>query len=198
MNPLSLRRTISAMLIFRLGLAIAEPYCKPIAGSPDWPAQSEWQAFNESISGRLIAPVPPGVVCQPLSPLYNNDSCQLLYSQWSNSTFHAQNPFTSDYNDDTCLPSALAPCSAAGYPAYVVNATNAKHVQEGVKFAHKTGVRLIVKGTGHDWPGRFESFLEDLANLALNPLLDPLVETLSRYTRTIFAESKSTMRTSVP
>lgn len=198
MNPLSLRRTVSAMLIFRLGLAIAEPYCKPIAGSPDWPAQSEWQALNESISGRLIAPVPPGVVCQPLSPLYNNDSCQLLYSQWSNSTFHAQNPFTSDYNDDTCLPSALAPCSAAGYPAYVVNATNAKHVQEGVKFAHKTGVRLIVKGTGHDWPGRFESFLEDLANLALTPLLDPLVETLSRYTRTIFAESKSTMRTSVP
>jgi hypothetical protein len=154
MNFPSFKGALFVMLIFRLGLAVAEPYCKPIPGSPDWPSPSDWQALNNSISGRLIAPVPPGVVCQPLNPLFNNDSCQVLFSQWSNSTFHAQNPFTSDYNDDTCLPSALAPCSAAGYPAYVVNATNAKHVQEGVKFAFETGVRLIVKGTGHDFPGR--------------------------------------------
>jgi len=78
----------------------------------------------------------------------------LLRTQWANSSFKADNPFLADYNDDTCLPDPRAPCSAAGYPVYVVNATSVADVQAGVRFAKKTGVRLIVKGTGHDFPGR--------------------------------------------
>ncbi|KAK4495007.1 hypothetical protein PRZ48_013334 [Zasmidium cellare] len=58
------------------------------------------------------------------------------------------------YNDETCLPTAKTPCSTAGYPAYVIEAETATDVQAGVRFARDTGVRLIVKGTGHDVSGR--------------------------------------------
>lgn len=131
-----------------------QPSCKPNPGSSGWPVVSDWQALNQTISGRLIAPVPPGLACQTNSSLYNTAACSNVYQQWGNSSWHAMDPFTADYNDDACLPSDQAPCSAAAYPAYVVNATNAGHVQAAVAFARNTGIRLIVKGTGHDISGR--------------------------------------------
>ncbi|EXJ78850.1 hypothetical protein A1O1_09252 [Capronia coronata CBS 617.96] len=129
-------------------------FCKPVPGSLDWPSVSDWQALNKSVAGRLLTPVPPGLVCQTNSSSHNIDACVGVLSQWTNSSWHAQDPFTADYNDESCLPDARAPCSAEGYPAYVVNATNVSHVQVAVKFAKRTGVRLIVKGTGHDFLGR--------------------------------------------
>jgi FAD/FMN-containing dehydrogenase len=59
-----------------------------------------------------------------------------------------------NWNNDTCLPYPTDPCSDEGYPIYVVNATNAEDVKRGVDFAREKNVRLIVKGTGHDYLGR--------------------------------------------
>ena len=128
--------------------------CKVDPASPYWPWIAEWQALDRSVSGNLIRPVPLGAVCHLNRPEYNNKSCTLLQRQWSKSSFIASDPAAVDYNDDTCLPSPLASCSACGYPAYVIAARNASDIRKGVKFAHRTGVRLIVKGTGHDAPGR--------------------------------------------
>lgn len=133
----------------------ATQYCKPVPGGAKWPSVADWGALNKTVEGRLIAAVPPGVVCQPTSPLFNNESCtDLVTTKWGLSDFHAQNPVSVDYNDETCLPDARAPCSGNGYPEYVVNATKGSDVQAAVKFAERTGVRLIVKATGHDFPGR--------------------------------------------
>ena len=129
--------------------------CKVIPSSPDWPSTADWNALNQSVSGRLIAPVPPGAVCHTERPEFNNQSCSLLKQDWANASFHLLNPVSVNYNDDTCLPSAEAPCSANGYPAYVIAAANEEDIQQGVRFAHRTGVRLIVKATGHDIPGRY-------------------------------------------
>ncbi|KAL9033660.1 MAG: hypothetical protein Q9214_007407, partial [Letrouitia sp. 1 TL-2023] len=128
--------------------------CKVTPSSLKWPSKSDWKALNQSVSGRLIAPVPPGAVCHPTRPEFNPQSCTVLSQQWSTESFHALNPVSVDYNDDTCPPNAALPCSSDGYPAYVIAATNVNDVQQGVKFAARTGVRLIVKGTGHDVPGR--------------------------------------------
>ncbi|KAH8697804.1 hypothetical protein BGW36DRAFT_397449 [Talaromyces proteolyticus] len=129
-------------------------HCKPLPSSPDWPSLDQWHALNQSVSGRLHAPVPAGSVCHPGQPGFSNTSCTTVQTQWSNSTWHAGDPWSVDYNDDTCLPDPSAPCSSAGYPAYVVEAVGASDVQAAVKFAKRTGVRLVVKGTGHDFPGR--------------------------------------------
>lgn len=128
--------------------------CKPLPGEANWPGATAWEALNSSVSGRLLATIPPGSVCHPELVQYDFSACAVLPSQWTNGTFVALNPVTSDYNDVTCLPAPNTTCSAAGYPTYVIQASCPRDVQAGVEFARDTGVRLIVKGTGHDYPGR--------------------------------------------
>ncbi|KIW33495.1 uncharacterized protein PV07_00341 [Cladophialophora immunda] len=153
-SKISLTSVCCFLLLGGTTQAAPQQYCKPVVGSPGWPSASDWHALNNSVSGRLIAPVPPGLVCQTNSSVYNAQACGQVLAQWSNSSFHAEDPFTTDYNDDSCLPDPRAPCSTALLPAYVVNATNTADVQAACRFAYKTGVRLIVKGTGHDFLGR--------------------------------------------
>ena len=128
--------------------------CKVTPDSPDWPTDEQWQALNASVSGRLVRPSPPGAVCHPDLPQYDSAACSALATQWTSSSWHLTQPATVNYNDDACRPTAGTPCSSAAYPAYVIAATSASDVQAGVKFAAETGVRLIVRATGHDQPGR--------------------------------------------
>ena len=129
-------------------------HCKATAGSSNWPTTAQWQSLNASVSGHLSQPIPPGAPCHSDFPQYNTDACTAVYNEWINPSFYVNNPVAVDYNDDTCLPASTAPCSASGYPAYVVTAMSASDVQATVKFAASTGVRLIVKATGHDFLGR--------------------------------------------
>lgn len=41
-----------------------------------------------------------------------------------------------------------------GYPVYVLNATNVAQIQIAVNFARNTGIRFVVKNTGHDFMGK--------------------------------------------
>lgn len=152
--PFRLRHLWPYLLSAQQPLSQLPHGCKSIPTSPDWPDAAAWQALNRLISGRLIAPTPPAAVCHTPWPQYNKSDCLAIATQWTNSSFHALNPVSSDYNDETCLPDPNSLCSAAGYPVYVVVAINAQDVQAAVKFARDKGVRLVVKGTGHDFPGR--------------------------------------------
>ena len=129
-------------------------HCKPLPGDADWPSGSAWQALNSSVSGRLFKPIPLAAVCHPSWSEYNNASCSTVSEAWTSTYFHGLDPVSVDYNDDTCLPNANAPCSSKGYPSYAIEAANVNDIQEGVKFAKRTGVRLVVKATGHDFLGR--------------------------------------------
>ena len=132
--------------------------CKPIPGDSNWPSRLEWRNLDFSLQGRLISPPPPGAVCHPTQATFNPIACPVVAAQWQLNSFHISNPISNNlnnWNNDSCLPVPAYPCSGDGYPRYVINATSVKDVQEGVKFAKKTGVRLIVKGTGHDYLGRY-------------------------------------------
>lgn len=129
--------------------------CKPKYGSPNWPSAPAWQQLNESVSGRLVAATPPGAVCHPSMIEYNNASCSFVQDQWTNTSFHTLNLVSTDYNDVACLPRSDAPCNIDSYPRFVVPAETVQDVQSAVSFARETRVRLVVKGTGHDAPGRY-------------------------------------------
>lgn len=149
---------LAAVSVFALsspGTPLDSPCCKPTYNSPGWPSTHVWHRLNESVSGRLVNPMPPGAVCHNSFAEYDSVTCNLVASQWSNTTFHALNLVSADYNDVACLPNSSYPCSVEKYPRFVVAALNAQDVQHAVSFARETGVRLIVKGTGHDVPGRY-------------------------------------------
>jgi hypothetical protein len=148
---------LAATLVTALSSAGPQPessWCKPTLDSPGWPLLNVWQQLNGSVSGRLIAPIPPGAVCHVSFAEYANATCDLVAGQWSNTSFHALNLVSTDYNDVACLPDSKCPCSVDRYPRFVVPAINAQDVQHAVSFARETGVWLVVKGTGHDVPGR--------------------------------------------
>jgi FAD binding domain len=135
----------------------SHPYCKSIPGSHGWPSTTSWARLNSSLSGRLIAPSPPGAVCHPGQPTYDPSLCPVIAEDWTTSAWQSANPvgtICNNFNNDTCLPSPNVTCSGAGYPVYVINATCAEDVKQGVDFARRHDIRLIVKGTGHDYLGR--------------------------------------------
>lgn len=146
-------------ILYRLTLAQSTSNtssCKAAPNTPSWPSTAQWNALNTSINGQLLAPLPPAAVCDRSLPVYDNTSCTQVTSQYPITDFHAKDPISVDspnWENDACLPSSPS-CILKQFPAYVANATNATHVQAAVNFAREQNVRLIVKGTGHDYLGR--------------------------------------------
>ena len=157
-----LQMTLFALLTQLIALASANANhnhrtCKATPDSPTWPPLSAWASLNRTLSGRLFIPIPPGAVCHPSQPTYNPSICPTLQAEWLTAAFHTQDPVSSiqvNWGNDTCLPYPEDPCSGKGYPVYVINATCVEDVKRGIEFARRWGVRLIVKGTGHDYLGR--------------------------------------------
>ncbi|KAI0197518.1 FAD-binding domain-containing protein [Astrocystis sublimbata] len=134
--------------------------CKAFPGTSSWPSQATWAQLNQTLGGKLIAPAPPAAVCHEGHPTFSNSQCAVVTKEWETDTFHAEDPISSmwqQYNNDTCWPEPEAPCSSSGYPAYVINATTAVDVKQGIDFAQLHHVRIIVKSTGHDYLGRSQA-----------------------------------------
>ena len=153
--------TAQSLLVFGLILfnvaSFTDAFCKSVPGTPGWPCLAEWQKFNESLSYQLLKPLPPAAPCHANEPNFNNLTCAYIEAQWATGAFHADDPISTDsnnFNNDSCLPDPTAPCSGEGYPIYVVNATNTEQVKLGVDFAREHNIRLVIKGTGHDYLGR--------------------------------------------
>jgi hypothetical protein len=128
-----------ALALLPLALAQTQvPQCKRIPGSENFPSLEVWAELNQTVQGRLIRPSPPGAVCFPDQPTYNPILCPAVQYSWSSDYFHGADPVSvawNNFNNDTCLPlPARAPCSPAGYPLYVINATTVQDVKAGVDF----------------------------------------------------------------
>jgi hypothetical protein len=153
------QKLVVLSFILQLSFTLAtQPQCKGMPGK-SWPNDFTWSILNNSLSGHLLKPSPPGAVCHPDQPTYNPAICATVQADWTLNSFHADNPVSSmenNWNNDTCLPNATL-CSGEGYPIYVINATCANDVKKGIDFARSENIRLIVKGTGHDYLGRYWS-----------------------------------------
>ncbi|KAL8800514.1 MAG: hypothetical protein Q9200_007220, partial [Gallowayella weberi] len=148
---------LQVLLSFSSAAPQTGPFCKAVPGTPSWPSKAQWDALNTSISGQLLAPLPAAAVCDASLPVFNNDSCTIIASQWTLSDFHAKDAMSmmqSNWEKDACLPVPNVHCDLKQYPKYVVNVTKSAHVKAGIDFARSHNVRLIVRGTGHDFLGR--------------------------------------------
>ncbi|KAJ5425253.1 hypothetical protein N7465_000323, partial [Penicillium sp. CMV-2018d] len=141
-------------------------HCKCTPKDSCWPLASEWASLNATLSGCLIKTVPLGSVCYPSQPNYDPVACEDVIKNWTTSSFHSSDPSsiadpvssnsscTPIYPNGTSLsgdPDAgLRGCTLGNLSPYVINATEASHVQAALKFAKAHNLRLNIKNTGHN------------------------------------------------
>ena len=135
--------------------------CKVYPGDAAWPSDKAWSQLNELTGNRLLSrPTPLAAVCYPSHPDYDAEQCATYSATWTQSYTHMHDPIemmSPVAQGMTCTAPVIFDshnCTRGGFPAYVVNATEPKHVQLAVNFARNSGVRLIVKNTGHDFLGK--------------------------------------------
>ncbi|KAK4165607.1 hypothetical protein QBC43DRAFT_351245 [Cladorrhinum sp. PSN259] len=143
--------------------------CKIGPNDSAWPKPEEWDNLNKTLDGRLLKPTPAPAVCYPSNAGYNPASCAFLTSGAAKATrFWLDDPLSVLAlwtQGNTCLPVTSnnssqegRTCTQGGFPVYVVNATEPKHVQTAVNFARRKNIRLNIKNTGHDFLGRSNGY----------------------------------------
>ncbi|KAL7619535.1 hypothetical protein AAE478_010075 [Parahypoxylon ruwenzoriense] len=134
------------------------PECKVFPGDSAWPSEREWASLNTTLGGVLLQPKPSAAVCYQ-GPDYDLQQCLYLVANASSSHYWLDEPLVSltEWSQGGTCAVSLAPqgnCTRGGFPEYVVNATNVRHIQAAVNFARNKNIRLVIKNTGHDFGGR--------------------------------------------
>ena len=120
----------------------AKGFCK--AGQGCWPGSSEWEQLRSSLTGRLEQPQSP---LQPCRADAGGEACAGVMRD-------LKNPFAiQDLSGGTQSMGWLDAWEAQP-SAYAVVAKNAQDIVAAVNFARAHRLRLVVKGTGHDYLGR--------------------------------------------
>ncbi|KAF2741212.1 FAD binding domain-containing protein [Polyplosphaeria fusca] len=134
--------------------------CKVYPGDAAWPSDEAWSKLNQLTDNRLLSkPQPQAAVCYN-GPSFDAEKCANITATWSRSYDHMNDPIEAMSpvtQGMTCLPPNVFDshnCTRGGFPLYVINATEPKHVQLGVNFARNNGIRLVVRNTGHDFLGK--------------------------------------------
>ncbi|KAI1452168.1 FAD-binding domain-containing protein [Annulohypoxylon moriforme] len=134
------------------------PECKAFPVEEAWPSTEEWARLNRTLGGVLLKPEPVAAACYQ-GPSFNQAECTFLLTNASSSHYWLDDPLVAltQWSQGSTCPLASDPqgnCTRGGFPEYVVNATNVKHIQAAINFARNKHIRLIVKNTGHDFGGR--------------------------------------------
>lgn len=140
--------------------------CKLTPHDTTWPSPQEWTNLNQSIDGALIQTAPAASSCYPGNPFGSPENCADVTQHWTYAAYHSAWPESVDYSvytNNSCLPPG-APgyipergCTLGALPRYIVNATTERQVATAMRWAAERGIRIVVKGTGHDLSGRYVS-----------------------------------------
>jgi FAD binding domain/Berberine and berberine like len=134
--------------------------CRCFPGDSCWPTSAEWEAFNRTVGGKLLATVPIGAPCHTSDfPPYDSQKCDALKNVWFFPETHLESPssvMAPFFTNNSCNPflSASTSCTLGNYISYAVKATNASDFQKTMSFAQKRNIRLIIRNTGHDYLGK--------------------------------------------
>ncbi|KAJ6467330.1 hypothetical protein C8R45DRAFT_1019750 [Mycena sanguinolenta] len=146
---------VAALASFALGTT--QGPCRILPTDHSWPTQAVWNAFNQSIDGRLIKTIPIGSPCH--DPTYNEAQCNIIRDNWRIPEFHIPNPSSimdPIFLNKSCDPfdPPETPCRIGAYVQYAVNVTSSDHIIKTIQFVREHNIRFVVKGTGHDYMGR--------------------------------------------
>jgi hypothetical protein len=71
---------ITLLSVITANAAPSSAGCKAFPGDQAWPSTAEWDAFNQTVGGRLVATVPLGTPCH--GSTFDNTTCEDLKSKW--------------------------------------------------------------------------------------------------------------------
>ena len=101
-----------------------------------WPTTDQWQSLGEQVGDRLITTSLPWVDATP-------ETFELL-----------KNPFWNEEQPGAQQSTGWFEAWSAVASPYAVRAQRTEDIVAAVNFARDNGVKLVVKGTGHDYLGR--------------------------------------------
>lgn len=124
-----------------------------------WPSASEWEQFNSSVLGRLIASRPPAAACH--APAFSSALCEDVRTNWTDGKWRtdqlgAYSAILWELGDAQCFPwtAKQRPCEQGLVAPLTVDARCIDDVQKSIRFADRYNLFLTVKNTGHDHLGR--------------------------------------------
>ena len=109
-----------------------------------WPTKEQWEELNQKVGGRLK---------KCISPLEEMNSIKARETI-DNLVRLLQNPFTIEEHPWTSHSTGWHGAWKTAVSPYVVEAECVEDMVEAIKFAKSHGVKLVIKGTGHDYLGR--------------------------------------------
>lgn len=155
---------LSTTLLFITTLISALPsatQCRCFPTDECWPTAWQWNEFNRTVQGRLIATKPIASFChknQGFEP-YDPEKCNSLKSAWELPETHYQTsssimaPFFANQSCDPFLPPD-SQCVLGTYVQYAVDARDAADYQRTIEFTRSHNIRLVIRNTGHDYLGK--------------------------------------------
>ncbi|CAE6450605.1 unnamed protein product [Rhizoctonia solani] len=164
------------MLRFTLGLAALSAY-SAFARSPYDVSQTEWNAFNSTVSGRLGRGVPFSRACFSnvgvnVTGVYSKEECAVAQESYGSAGYRVSKFGsavetqweTCQKTNQGCLLNPNSPgdadafssraCHQGGVSPYYITVQTAEDVSNAFAFSKKTGVPLVIKNSGHDYTGR--------------------------------------------
>lgn len=117
-------------------------YCLP--QQPCWPSSQAWDALNNEVHGHLLKGTSPLASCDHPT---NDAQCQQVLQ-------NLKNPFYIESQSGGTQSTGWYNNWSAQISPYVVAVESAEEIAAAVKFAQKHHIKLVVKGTGHDYLGR--------------------------------------------
>ncbi len=121
---------------------IESRFCTP--GRTSWPSAAEWQRLAHSLTGTLQEPKSPLLPCSMDSA---GAACKAAIEEM-------KNPFLVQDQPGGTESAGWLDAWTAAPGAYLVTAKNSQDVVVTVNFARAHNMRLVIRGTGHDYLGR--------------------------------------------
>ena len=110
----------------------------PAAPANSWPGKEAWAELRKQVGRRLIRPTQPWADLEPGAAV----------------PARFRNPWYLEEQAGATQSTGMYKAWSSTPSGYAVAAESAQDIQAAVNFARKHRVRLVVKGTGHDYYGR--------------------------------------------
>lgn len=123
-------------------LPSSQELCKP--GQPCWPTQAEWRQLRSRLTGTLERVSSPA---EPCVRDKDSEACAAAMREH-------ENPYALQDHAGATQSLGWFEAWEPATSAYAVAARDAHDVAAAVNFARERQIRLVVKGTGHDYLGR--------------------------------------------